>query len=62
MKYHLGQRVKVVKLRGSYSKNYLGKVGEVREISEYGYHIILDETGQEATFFEDELEAVHGQD
>lgn len=60
MKFHLGQRVRVVKQGIRYKgHNHLGKTGEVREVSEYGYHVLLDGTsGKEATFFEDELEAV----
>ena len=57
MNFHIGQKVRVVKLREQY-KNYLGKTGVVREGSKYRYHIVMDETGQEATFFEDELEEV----
>lgn len=60
MKFHLGQKVRVVKLRGQ-TKDYLGKTGEVREVSEHGYHVLLDDTGQEATFFENELEGVRQQ-
>ncbi len=58
MRFKPKDRVKVIKTRKLYGGHtYLGKIGEVTHASEKGYHILMD-TGKEATFFEDELEAL----
>lgn len=57
MKFKPKDEVKVVKTRKLYGGHtYLGKRGTIIHASEQGYHILMD-TGKEATFFEDELEA-----
>ena len=57
MKFHPGQKVRIIKQGVRYKgHNYVGQHGTVIHVSKYGYHVALDDTGNEATFFEDELE------
>lgn len=57
MKYHPGQKVRVAKQGIRYKgHNYVGMLGRVVQASEYGYHVVLDSSNEELTFFEDELE------
>lgn len=59
MKFVPGQKVRVVKQGLRYKGHkYIGKCGVIRHASGFGYHVIMDDTGSEATFFEEELEAV----
>lgn len=56
MKFEVDQRVRVARILGAQAYNiYVGKTGEIREISGYGYHVVFDDTGQEVTFREGEV-------
>ena len=59
MKFSPGQKVRIIKQGVRYKgHSHIGKCGTVIHASEFGYHVIMDDTGVEATFFEDELEPV----
>lgn len=59
MKFRVGTKVRVVRLLDKFTNpKYLGKVGTVQNADDYGYHVVMDNTGSDATFMESELEAV----
>lgn len=59
MKFRPGQKVRVIKQGLRYKGHkYIGKCGTIIHASKHGFHVVMDDTGNEATFFEDELEAV----
>lgn len=59
MKFRVGTKVRVVRLLDKFTNpKYLGKVGRVVNVSEVGYHVLLNDWSDEATFMEGELEAI----
>ena len=59
MKFPYGAKVRIVRLLDRYSPpSLIGRIGEVRGVSPFGYSIVLDEDGSEATLLEAELEAI----
>ena len=59
MKFHPGQKVRVMKVgKDSLHPEHVGQYGVIRTATAYGYKVLLDTWDEEAIFFESELEAV----
>ena len=56
MKFHVGQKVRVVKVSKDGDTRHVGQCGKVMTATSYGYRVLLDTWDEDAIFFEDELE------